>query len=328
MAFIVSVAVGSWELYLRSKGAFISYDDEAELWSDKRAEVYEPSDRATVFIGSSRMKYDLDIDSWKRITGKDAIQLAIEGNSPLTILEDLGNDPNFKGNLVVDATELLFFSLSPQFNTKPQANISYYHKETYAQKVSFQINRVLESQFVFLNQKFFSLNAELGNLPIHDRPGVMGDPTFPLDFWNVDFNRQDKMNPVFLTDTAMQHQVTGIWSFILNLIKTSPPPKENPIPSIQQKAKIAIDRIRARGGNVVFIRPPSSGPFWAAEQQIFKRQVFWNPLLAITHSKGVYFTDYPAINHFECPEWSHLSSAQAIVFTTALTKLLPQTFVD
>ena len=40
------------------------------------------------------------------------IQLAIEGNSPLPVLEDLAADENFKGNLVVDVTEGLFFSSS------------------------------------------------------------------------------------------------------------------------------------------------------------------------------------------------------------------------
>ena len=329
MATIVIGTVGCWELYLRQKGTFISYDDEAELWSDKRARVYEPSQKTTVFIGSSRIKYDLDMETWKKITGKDAIQLAIEGNSPLTILEDLGNDQNFKGNLVIDATELLFFTFAPQFNAKPEANISYYHKQTYAQKASFQLNRLLESQFVFLNKSYFSLNAELGNLAIQDRPGIMGDPRFPIDFGTIGFNRQDRMNPIFLSDTTMQNQVRGIWSFLINKIKTTPPPTDNPIPLVQLKAKKAIDQIKARGGDVVFIRPPSSGPFWIAEQEIFKRQLFWDPLLAVTHSNGIYFTDHPTLSVLKCKEeWSHLNPEGAITYTTELIKLLPTKFTN
>jgi len=59
---LVVVFIGSWELYLRSKGIQIAYDDGKELWSDKRAMVYEPADKATVLIGSSRNKYDIDIE--------------------------------------------------------------------------------------------------------------------------------------------------------------------------------------------------------------------------------------------------------------------------
>src|SRR5450631_4535057 len=110
MLVLVLAVIGGWELYLRSKGEAISYDDGPPLWADKRAMVYEPSDKATVFIGSSRIKYDLDIPTWEKITGKHAIQLAIEGSSPVPVLVDLGNDKNFAGRLVVDVTEPLFFS--------------------------------------------------------------------------------------------------------------------------------------------------------------------------------------------------------------------------
>ena len=71
--------------------------------------VYESKDKATVFIGSSRIKFDLDIPTWESLTGNHAIQLANVGSSPRPVMEDLANDPNFKGRLVVDVTEGLFF---------------------------------------------------------------------------------------------------------------------------------------------------------------------------------------------------------------------------
>ncbi len=54
----------SWEIHLRNQGNKISYDDNEALWSDKRAMVYQAIDKATVFAGSSRIKYDLDIPTW------------------------------------------------------------------------------------------------------------------------------------------------------------------------------------------------------------------------------------------------------------------------
>src|ERR1700761_8323069 len=91
------VAIISWEFTLRHKGLKPDYDDNAELWANSRAMVYEPSNKATVFIGSSRIKYDLDIATWESITGTHAIQLAMVGSSPRPFLTDLANDPNFKG---------------------------------------------------------------------------------------------------------------------------------------------------------------------------------------------------------------------------------------
>ncbi|MEN2399394.1 hypothetical protein GKZ90_0006375 [Flavobacterium sp. MC2016-06] len=315
------VAISSWEIYLRYQKIPITYDDSAELWADKRKRVYIDKNKATVFIGSSRIKYDLDIKTWEKTTGKEAIQLAIEGTCPLSILEDLGNDTEFKGQLIIDVTEVLYYNLSPAFNKIPESYIQYFHKQTYAQKAGFEINHLLESKFVFFNKKFLSLSAQLDNLPVSNRAGVPLAPKFPMDFINVDFDRQTKMGEKFLTDKVLQKEVTNTWMMLLGMIRNSPPPKDNPIPIVLQKSKDAIDKIRSRGGEVLFIRTPSSGPYFELEQAVFKREIFWEPLLAATVSKGIYFTDYPSISKYNCIEWSHLTPEQAIDFTAEFIKI-------
>ena len=102
----------TWEFHLRSKGVDNSFDDGSPLWAYHRSRVYESPDDATTFIGSSRIKFDLDIDTWESITGEKAIQLAFPGSSPLPQLYDLADDPDFKGKLIVDVTEILFFLCS------------------------------------------------------------------------------------------------------------------------------------------------------------------------------------------------------------------------
>src|SRR5688500_11566285 len=99
MLLTVIITVAGWEIYLRQTGHRISYDDGPEEWSQKRDMVYRKN--ATVFIGSSRIKYDLDIDTWRKLTGEDAVQLAMEGTSPRPILKHLADDPDFKGRLIV-----------------------------------------------------------------------------------------------------------------------------------------------------------------------------------------------------------------------------------
>src|ERR1700749_1928193 len=113
MILLVLFVIGGWELYLRHSEQTADYDNGKELWADKRARVYGPVDKTVVFIGSSRIKFDLDIDTWRQLTGKEAAQLAIEGNSPVPVLKDLANDPKFHGKVVVDVTEPLFFSMDP-----------------------------------------------------------------------------------------------------------------------------------------------------------------------------------------------------------------------
>jgi len=128
MLLFVLLFFAGWEIYLRSSGVKITYDDGKELWSHHRARVYAPIDKATVFIGSSRIKFDLDIPTWQRLTGEEAIQLAKQGSSPLPVLDDLAADEKFKGKVIVDVTEELFFSTKPGNLKDPSSFVAYAKK--------------------------------------------------------------------------------------------------------------------------------------------------------------------------------------------------------
>ena len=323
MLVLVTASIVSWEVYVRNKGFDTSFDDMEALWANKRAMIYEPTERSTVFIGSSRIKFDLDINTWENLTGDHAIQLACVGSTPIPILENLADDNNFKGKLVIDVTEILFFSKSPHNSETPEKNLKYYLQHTPAQWVSFRLNHALESQFVFLDKKRLSLGAHLSNLRIPNRPGVFEFPIFPPDFGRVKFERQEYMTDRFLKDTNQQNQVKGIWAFFRKISK-EPPASGHKLDSIFEEVKIAVDKIRARGGQVVFVRTPSSGPFLAGEKMGFPREKYWDKLLAFTNCPGIYFEDYPAIAHFECPEFSHLSQPDAIIFTKNFIKILQE----
>jgi hypothetical protein len=329
MAIIVVVFIAGWELYLRSTGVTISYDEGKELWANQRARVYQSPSRATVFIGSSRIKFDLDIDTWQKITGRKAIQLAMEGNSPVPILEDLAADPRFAGKLVIDVTEPVFFAADDApVRHEQKENISYYKDRTPAQRASFVLDHALESQLVFLDKTGLSLNAQLDELPIPSRPNVFMPPIFPLDFSRVTFSRQDKMSNRFLADSNLQKRVQNIWVFLQKAgmaYKSQHP--EDPAPAIMQRVVAAVGKIRSRGGEIVFVRTPASGPMEMGEEKGFPRSKYWEPLLASTHCKGIHFADYPATAHFVCPEWSHLSPSDAVIYTHALIGQLPVSFV-
>lgn len=322
MLVIVVITTAFCEISLRNKGIPISYDDGSALWSDKRAMVYEPKDDVVVFIGSSRIKYDLDIPTWENLTGIHAVQLAVEGASPRPALEDLANDPNFKGRLIVDVTEGLFFSKGGPLDETVNGNIKYFHDSTPAQRVSFILNKPLESQFIFLNKDYFSLNAQLDELKISSRPGVFMMPLFPMEFSNNTFERQSYMTPEFLSDTILQNKVKANWAFFASLGKGAPPMPEAELEGIFKSVKTATDKIKARGGEVLFVRTPSSGPYLEGEKMGFPREKYWNKLLTYTNCPGIHFLDYPEIAHFQCPEFSHLSQPDSELFTQYFIAIL------
>jgi len=319
---IVVFALTSWEICLRARGYTPDFDDGPELWADKRGMVYEPSDKATVFVGSSRIKYDLDIATWQKSTGNHAIQLAMVGSSPLLFLDDLARDPLFKGRLVVDVTEFLFFDQSGHYDVDPAEGIKHYHKSTLAQKASFILDRPLEEHLVLLNKNHFSLSGMLNRFPVNDRPGVMPFLNFPEGFEGNNFDRQNYMTPEFLTRPDEQGQVKGIWAMLGKMSSAVPPVSGKALDTIMQRVKTDVDKIKARGGDVIFTRTPSSGPFLAGETMGYPRQKYWEKLLSGTDCKGIHFKDYPALANMQCPEFSHLSPAAATIFTRNLIDIL------
>ena len=180
-AVLFLLGILAWEWYMRKDGVNISFDDDGPLWAYHRGRVYQPSDKSTVFIGSSRIKFDLDTDTWKSMTGDDPVQLACVGSTPLPVLYDLADDPKFKGRLIIDVTEGLFFSTNPGNSFRPDKAMKYYHDITPAQRASFVLNKGLESTFVFLDREDISLNALMDQWEIPSRPGVYMGPIFPRD---------------------------------------------------------------------------------------------------------------------------------------------------
>ncbi len=102
------------------------------------------------------------------------------------------------------------------------------------------------------------------------------------------------------------------------------PIKDENVQAILARTKIAVDKIRARGGDVVFVRPPSAPDMRAVEDKHIPRARGWDPLLAYTHTNGIHIDDLPTVQNLNLPESSHLSHACATVFTDAYIRVLAQ----
>ncbi len=88
------------------------------------------------------------------------------------------------------------------------------------------------------------------------------------------------------------------------------------------RTKVAVDKVRARGGDVVFVRPPSAPNLRVIEDKHVPRARAWDAILAYTHSNGVHIDDLPEVQNLTLPEGSHLSRACATVFTDAYLRSL------
>src|SRR3712207_331942 len=123
-----------WEGYWRSQNFQLSYNDDEPLWAHHRKRIYETSPSAPVLIGSSRVKFGIDLSTWEQITGKAPVQLAQVGTSPRLALDDLANDQNFTGTVLVGVVEPLFFSpANSPFDKQARSSLAYYPNWSLAQ---------------------------------------------------------------------------------------------------------------------------------------------------------------------------------------------------
>ena len=313
------------EIYWRGRGFMPTYNDDKVLWSTKRKEIYKPAEEATIFVGGSRIKFDLDVPTWEKLTGEKAIQLAIAGTPGRLVLRDLANDENFKGKLIMDVADAQFFSFpdSTRRDRLAREAIAYYYDETPAQRASAYINYFLESKLVLLEEGKYGLSALLDDLHLVNRPGVNVSPaTFtPKEFGVVHFDRQTCITPMFLADEKLQKRQKEFWT---RGITRALPIKGDTLHAFLEQTKKAIDKIRARGGVVVFVRPPSDGPYIEMEQRLYPRQKYWDYLLEYTNTPGIHYADYPETANLICAEWSHLTVQGAATYTAQLVKILQE----
>ena len=80
----------------------------------------------------------------------------------------------------------------------------------------------------------------------------------------------------------------------------------------------AVQKLRSRGGKIVFVRFPNSSGLKALEDRQTPRAAVWDRVIKDTAAPGIYYEDFPDLAGFDCPEWSHLSAGDSVEFSKRL----------
>ncbi|MBC7991350.1 MAG: hypothetical protein H7Y19_17455 [Luteimonas sp.] len=311
----------AWEWQWRAFGAAPGYRNSDGAWAEQRRRINTGEGNKTVLIGSSRMLFDVQLPEWERATGERPIQLALEGTSPLPVLEDLADDPEFTGRLVMDTTPTsLFLGLSG----RRASVVPYYHEQSPSQRSGHWLSRqFLEPWFAFYDPDF-ALPVVVRRQAWPDRPGLPRRILVrKLSVQEID--RNTYVWPKVVNDPAYLALVRRIWELQLALPQPTvdtAQKRQTLREALLGRVTAAVAKLRARGVRVVFIRPPSSGPWQAQEDRMTPRKDSWDLLLQRTGVSGIHFEDYPQLQGYLLPEWSHLGAADAKRFTTALAPLV------
>jgi hypothetical protein len=320
VVLIVFASAAAWEMYVRSIGYVPTLNDSEDLWVQARRRV-EPE--SVVIVGESRPLFDLDLDELEKGLGKRPVQLALAGSCAYPVLADLTNDDRFHGTIICSIVPGMFFAPEgPLLETSEKA-LGRYRKQTLAQRASHHLGMLLEEHIAFLKQGDLTLDILLKQLPIPNRSNARVPPTFPPDFQTVDRERRARMIERCAQPGELQRKIQQIW---LPLFTPPPPPTYVPKEVFMEKmgkaidarfrdTTKAVDKLRARGGKIVFVRFPNGGELKALEDRLNPRARDWERLLKDTKAPGIYFEDFPELSSFTCPEWSHLSAGDSVEFT-------------
>jgi len=332
VALLVFVVVtAAWELHVRSQGYAPALNDSSDLWARSRSLLTDDPEQ-TVIVGSSRIQFDFDLDTWvAHHGGERPIQLAMPGSNPVAVLEDVAAS-DFRGNLILGVAPGLWFVPEGMPVERSEAALGRYRNWSPSQRVGLALAMPLQRSLAMINAEDLTLTAVLGRIELPNRPGSLPHlpPSEPPYFTAPDVHRQARMWSKCDFGSPLALKIQEIWKPLF----TPPPPPPHLTPEEFQgmlaanseahleRIRAAIEAVQARGGRVAFVRTPSTDVLRQLERQFSPRPAFWDRMLAVSGAPGIHFEDHPELAAFDCPEWSHLTAADAVRYTEILAPML------
>ena len=338
-AVLTVVAVGAWEVYWRGEGYAPTLNDTRDLWAANRARIRDADPDQIVIIGSSRVLFDLDLSVFAAYFKTERpIQLAIPGGAPVPVLEHLANDESFQGTVLCGVVPPLYFVPEGFPIEWAEAAIRRYENWSPSQRTGNFLGIQLQKRLAFLQQEDLPLNLLLRSLPIPNREAAKPNlpPELPPYFQWVEEDRQTWMWEACAFGSPLAIRIQNIWKPLFT--PPSPPPgvtpeeaKEHYMAAMEatlERTRSSVEKIRQRGGQVVFIRAPSTDWVRDIENDTAPREGFWERILSVSDAPGIHFEDHPELAGFGCPEWSHLAAEDATRYTKNLMPILERILED
>ena len=306
------LAGGSLEGFWFLLGYAPSVRDDPGLWGLVRRQASR-SAHAAVLVGTSRIHAGLDPAVLSReIPGHDWLDLALDGTSPLPVMEDLAGDPSFKGVVICDVLPYYLFSPMGFDDSRSREFVRYYHNHNSAwgDAIESELRTAVQSRLRLARDdaNLLQLVRQVWvsrSLPQADPSSMLANRLMRVDFTHVNVAR--------LTDQWVQVRVSD----------------KRRLAGLETDANLAriagwVRAIEGRGGKVVFLRMVVSGKVREIEERLYPQAEYWGKFARSQSTLFIDFSDYPALAKFTCPEGSHLDYRQTPAFSSAFARLLKE----
>lgn len=302
-AFLFAAA----ESGLRVSGRHAEFHDTMQLWAANRAAVDRAGSRAIALLGTSRMQMSIPPKTLEaHFPGKHAYMLANVGKSPMGLLEQLSNDPDFTGTVICGIS--MHWILPELWDDYDEYNAYYENVWPREQWMSRTRSAFQRSIVLSHGNSFASVVSRLEGKPA-------------VDYLELQEDRYKRGYFEKLGDEIQTHQFRFL-NAEYGYYGNSPVPTPADLEPTFERTQAAVVRLQERGCRVIFVRLPTSGGLWEFQQDVYNKTKYWDHFAAMTTAETYHFKDYPELSGFECPDWSHLNYEDAVKFTDALGAIL------
>lgn len=305
---VIVLVLGLFEVFWRCLGFRPGVKDGPDLWAYNYKKIDTNNSEQIVFIGDSRVKIDIDLDAFGEIfPGPKPVQLAISNTVPNPVLKMLADDESFVGIIISSVNHSVY-------RGEPEARWTRAAKQT-EDLAGFSRFDYIEMSLTLLPR---SLLAFLG-------PQVNPKQIF----FNM-VNRKFPEPPHLVTrpDRSIYADYSiydGLENFKkIGLEAVNKWPRITPGQRDHNLAELEslVDKIQARGGQVVFVRFPTTGGLLEWEKENIPRDELWNVYAKSTSAVMVHYEDYPELSKYPCPDFSHLNYQDAGDFSRSLAYII------
>lgn len=325
-----TIGLSSWELHWRSQPDYYkaNLEDDRYLWAEHRAKVEKAKSDDVVILGSSRTGFDFNTHVWEEVQGVKPINLSTNGKPPGPFLEDIVENTTFNGTIVLGVTPLMWFgSKENQRWQDAKLWIHHFHNQTYAQRLGNWVSKPLERNLVMLTSselEFFNdLDLESLIKRIHIKSSREDNRFKLLNFGYNDEDRNLIMFSSMVTNPDFAKEIQNTWNGFLLYLPDYEVVK-NDIPDIIEQYIPLVEKFKARGGNIVFIRHKAEDGWNKHTQRLLPRDKVWNKFAERIDCPTYHFEDYGFMSKYTLPDWSHMNAEDAKTYTKDMVNKLIQ----
>ena len=331
---LLVLAMIAWESLSRSMhhttGTYLSGFEA--MWADERRKLDTPNnDIRVVLTGSSRILWASDLDIMETHLGTRPLQLALPGTSPAIFVEDIVNNTEFDGLIIVGVTPFLFNWMTEGYFGGPA--LERLRNELPSQWSGTKLHEFLNEYFAFLDEGF-SLFELVDHYTYASVPERAGSKNLSQQGWklgNVYADRQtDMWSPIEERGSFDNIQITNFWTPGIDLenIQTPEELTEMSVAAVSFFEPV-IAKLRARGGDIIFIRMPSEGLYKELDTASNHRENLWAPMIEGFNSPAINSMDYPELSsELDIPEWSHLSRDSQDLWSARIVPFIEKAYRD